>query len=107
MYSGRCNNAERDKALKAARALVCSSLIKLLESKEASIYPDAQLEDSLHAQKLLQAMYRFKAEGRFTDCTVSSQVRFAALAKTLLTFSASSCREVLLGFQAIHESFDQ
>lgn len=74
MHTGRCSNHSRSKMLSAARALGCDSLVRLLESDEARIYQNVELENPDHAQELLQAVHRFKVEGKFTDCFVSSQV---------------------------------
>ncbi|EFO25005.1 hypothetical protein LOAG_03478 [Loa loa] len=75
MYTGRCNNRSQNRTLSVANALGCDSLIKLLESEEARVYQNVELENPDHAQELLQAIYRFKTQGKFIDCFVSSQNR--------------------------------
>ncbi|CAG9535976.1 unnamed protein product [Cercopithifilaria johnstoni] len=75
MYTGRCSNRSQSRTLFVANALGCDSLIKLLESEEAQIYRNVDLENPDHAQELLQAIYRFKTQGKFIDCFVSSQSR--------------------------------
>ncbi|KAL3998049.1 FAM91 C-terminus family protein [Acanthocheilonema viteae] len=75
MYTGRCNNRSQSRTLFVANALGCDSLIRLLESEEAQIYENVDLENPDHAQELLQAIHRFKTEGKFIDCFVSSRSR--------------------------------
>lgn len=74
MYTGRCSNQSKSKTLSVANTLGCDSLIRLLESEEARIYENVELENAGHAQELLQAIHRFKNQGKFVDCFVSSQV---------------------------------
>lgn len=74
MYTGRCSNQSQSRTLSVANALGCDSLIRLLESDEARIYQNVELENPDHAQELLQAIHRFKTQGKFVDCFVSSQV---------------------------------
>uniref|UniRef100_A0A0R3S6N3 Zinc finger and BTB domain-containing protein 14 n=1 Tax=Elaeophora elaphi TaxID=1147741 RepID=A0A0R3S6N3_9BILA len=75
MYTGRCSNRSQSKTLFVANALGCDSLIRLLGSEEARIYQNADLENPDHAQELLRAVHRFKTQGKFIDCTVTSQNR--------------------------------
>lgn len=75
MYTGRCTNRSQSRALFVANALGCDSLIRLLESDEAQIYQNVDLENPDHAQELLQAIRRFKIQGKFIDCFVSSEVK--------------------------------
>ncbi|KAM3721546.1 Zinc finger protein [Dirofilaria immitis] len=75
MYTGRCSNRFQRRTLSVANALGCDSLVRLLESEEARIYPNIDLENSNHAQELLQAIHRFKTQEKFIDCFVSSENR--------------------------------
>ncbi|VDK68842.1 unnamed protein product [Litomosoides sigmodontis] len=75
MYTGRCNNRSQNRTLFVANALGCDSLIRLIESEEAQLYKNVDLENPDHAQELLQAIHRFKTQGKFIDCLVSSQSR--------------------------------
>lgn len=70
MYSGRASN--NGTLLESARSLGCVSLVQLLESDEAT--SDTIVEDGAHAQRLLEAAYRFKIDRRFTDVTINCQV---------------------------------
>ncbi|OZC08954.1 zinc finger, C2H2 type [Onchocerca flexuosa] len=75
MYTGRCSNRSRSKTLSVANVLGCDSLVRLLESEEARIYPNVELENSNHAQELLQAIHRFKTQRKFIDCFMSIENR--------------------------------
>lgn len=74
MYTGRCSNRSQNRTLFVANALGCDSLIRLIESEEAQLYKNVDLENPDHAQELLEAIHRFKTQGKFIDCLVSSQV---------------------------------
>uniref|UniRef100_A0A915PUJ5 Uncharacterized protein n=1 Tax=Setaria digitata TaxID=48799 RepID=A0A915PUJ5_9BILA len=75
MYTGRCSNKSQSRTLSVANALGCDSLIRLMESEEARIFQNIELENPNHAQELLQAVHRFKTQGKFIDCFVSSEGR--------------------------------
>lgn len=73
MYTGRSRTRANGMNVESARALGCHSLVQLLESDEANALDALVVEDSLHSQRLLQAAFRFRADGRFTDCIINCQ----------------------------------